>query len=53
MPSEHRIITVAPGHDLRVRLAPVAARPGCVAVKATRRAPFEIAQQRWDEGRAA
>ena len=54
MPSEHRMVEIAAGHPVRLRLARAAAsRPGFVVVKSSHRAPFEVEQQRWDRARRA
>lgn len=51
MPSERRRVELAPGHFVTVRkLGEQPGTPGKIRVIKSRRAPFDIAADRWNAG---
>lgn len=51
--SERRSVEVARGHRVTVyRHVQQTTRPGYVTVRTSHRAPFDIEQRRWDDGRS-
>ncbi|RSY83145.1 hypothetical protein DAH66_12815 [Sphingomonas koreensis] len=51
--AEYRVVTLAPGHTLKLRRpGQQSGRPGKVTVRTSHRAPFDIDESRWNAAKA-